>query len=76
MYTVSPYTHMTLPYKHLVSGVITTCGFMHHKIARAMYSRAKEYMDHMEALEAKMGKPLTCHLEQVRLLETDCPAPV
>eukprot|EP00064_Thunnus_orientalis_P023174 superscaffoldBa00008508_g23405 len=37
---------------------------MHHKITKAMYSKGKEYMDHMEHLQAKMVKPLSCRLEQ------------
>ena len=77
VYTDSPHTHMTIPYKHPVSGVITTCGLMHHEVTKAMYARAKEYMAHMEDLRMKMVKPLCCRIEQVKLFQgVDCPVDI
>lgn len=60
-----------------MSGVIATCDLLHHELTKAIYSRAVEYMEHIEDLEAKMVKPLSCLLEQVTLFKTgDCPTVV
>lgn len=77
VYTDSPHTHIKLGYKHPVSGVGATCDLLHPELTKAMYGRAVEYMEHMEDLEAKMAKPLSCRLEQVRLFKTGhCPTVV
>lgn len=77
VYTDFPHTHIKLAYKHPVSGVIAICDLLHHELTKVMYARAVKYMEHMEDLEAKMVKPLSCRLEQVRLFKTgDCPTVV
>lgn len=77
VYTDSPHTHLSVAYKHPVSGVIATCDLLHHERTKAMYGRAVEYMEHMVDLEAKLLKPLSCRLEQVRVFGGgNCPVVV
>ncbi len=69
MYTDSPHTHLSMPYKHPVSGVVTTCNLLHHEVNKAMHVRAMRYIELMEDLMVKFVRPLSCRLEAVKLFK-------
>ncbi len=65
LYVVSPHVHLRMTHKHPVSGVISTCGLLHHQTRKAMYTRAQTYLQHMEDLKLKMVGQLKSRIEQV-----------
>lgn len=41
IYCDSPHTHLSKPFKHPISGVISCCDMLHQKVVAAMHGRIK-----------------------------------
>lgn len=67
LYVDSPHVHANMPFKHPVSGIVTTCGLSHPQFNKSMWTRAKRYLRHMHDLADKLICPFEIRIEQVAL---------
>ena len=73
LYVDPPHAHLSIPYKHLVSGVIVTCVLAHLEYHRAMGSRAASYLRHTRDLIHRMVGQLGRRIEQVVRFQDEMP---
>lgn len=73
LYVDSLHAHLDMPYKHLVSGYIVTCGLSHPNYNQAIVSRAANYLRHMRDLIHWMVGQLGSRIEEVVRFEEAVP---